>query len=63
MSTELLAKIMQNADRDTSLVEQSPRQSLEEDRSPDESTGQNDPAKMLETLKELLRRRRDEQSI
>jgi hypothetical protein len=57
MSTELLKQIMKNRYREESLVEQSPRQPLEEDRTPVETPRKSNSDIMLNTIRDLLERR------
>jgi hypothetical protein len=51
MSLELIKPIMENEQRNEALVEQSPRQPLEEDRTPDQQ------GRLFNALTEMLRRR------
>jgi hypothetical protein len=52
MSAEMFAKIMQNTQRDNALVEQSPRQPLADDRTP-----QTHSDMMLGAISNMLKRR------
>jgi hypothetical protein len=51
MSLELIKPVMENEQRNEALVEQSPRQPLEEDRTPDQQS------RLFNALTEMLRRR------